>query len=223
MAQKVGYAQMYLKLPVKLESLTSWIQKLKGSFADVCWRKKTKEDGREHYSDGEIFLKHVRDDKFVRRFVVSITDYERAGGRLRRQGCRRLFVKFSDKDKGFDLQKQQDHCQLILLSIRDGAFGDELVVDMTPDIIMMCDRMVGSVETLSIEHARQKFGVSPTPPVGFGLLYKERRTMPADVTNKKDVQAANDMLQIFDQRVPLVRIGTQWSHMSLVLFRTPGR
>jgi hypothetical protein len=223
MAQKVGYAQMYLKLPVKLESLTSWIQKLKGRFADVCWRKKTKEDGRDHYSDGDIFLKYVCDGNVLRRFVVSITDFEKAGCNIRRQGCRHLFVKFSDKDKGFDLQKQQDHCQRILVSIRDGVIGDELVVDMTPDRIMMCDRMVGSVETLSIEHARQKFGVSPMPPVGFGLFYKERRTMPADVTNKKDVQAANDTLQIFDQRAPVVRIGTQWSHMSLVLFRTPGR
>ena len=155
--------------------------------------------------------------------MVSITDFERAGGRLRRQGCRHLFVKFSDKDKGFDLQKQQDHCQRILVSIRDGVIGDELVVDMTPDSIMMCDRMVGPVKTIPIGEARQKCGVSPTPPVGFGLLFTERRKMPADVTNEKDVQAANDMLQIFDQRVPLVRIGTQWSHMSLVLFRTPGR
>ena len=194
-----------------------------GSFADVCWRKKTKEDGRDHYSDGDIFLKYVCDDNVLRRFVVSITDFEKAGCNIRRQGCRHLFVKFSDKDKGFDLQKQQDHCQRILVSIRDGVIGDELVVDMTPDSIMMCDRMVGSVKTIPIEHARQKCGVSPTPPVGFGLLYKERRTMPADVTNEDDVREANAMLQILDQSVPLVRIGTQLFPMSLVLSRTSGR
>ena len=131
MAQKVGYAQMYLKLPVKLESLTGWIKRLKGRVADVRWRKKTKEYVREHYSDGEIFLKYVCDDNLLRRFVVSITDFEKAGCRIRRQGCRHLFVKFSDKDKGFDLQKQQDHCELILSSIRDGVIGDELVVDTT--------------------------------------------------------------------------------------------
>ena len=94
---------------------------------------------------------------------------------------------------------------------------------MAPDSIMMCDHMVGPVTTIPIEQARQQCGVAPRPPVGFGLLHKERRTMPADVTNEDDVRAANDMLQIFYQPVPLVRIGTQWSHMSLVLFRTPGR
>ena len=80
---------------------------------------------------------------------------------------------------------------------------------MTPDSIMMCDHMVGPVTTIPIEHARQQCGVAPTPPVGFGLFFKERRTMPADVTNADDERAANAMLQIFDQPVPLVRTGTQ--------------
>ena len=87
----------------------------------------------------------------------------------------------------------------------------------------MCDRTVGPVETISIEHARQQCGVSPTPPVGFGLFYKMRGAMPSDVTNEDAVREADVMLQILIQPAPLVRIGTQWSHMSLVLFRTPGR
>ena len=204
---KGGYSKVYLNDPLQLLSLQKYLARME-RIVNLEWVVHPAKEGKAHYSPGYFVLEYMCRDYTNRFFHIGITDFQKKtpGDRAgkRKKGVRHLYVMF-DSPEDYILEGQQSDCDTILAWIRTWILGNELVVQLDPDVIWSQKTISSTqVTTWPIGLCRKKHNL-PAEPEWYSqqVPRRPRKPLPQAVAlDKPEDQKQLAVVVLRSEKVP---------------------
>ena len=206
-AHGYGYSKVYLNDPLQLLSLQKYLARME-RIVNLEWVVNPAKEGKAHYSPGYFVLEYMCRDYTNRFFHIGITDFQRktpeSKAGKRKKGVRHLYVMF-DSPKDYILKGQQSDCDTILAWIRTWILGNELVVQLDPDVIWSQKTISSTqVTTWPIGLCRKRHNL-PAEPEWYSqqVPRRPRKPLPRAVAlDKPEDQKQLAMVVLRSEKVP---------------------